>query len=128
MATGSEDSSLKVLDVARIKAAYHNGAPEKPVIRTLYDHIAPVNDVHFHPNGTVLASCSHDQSIKLFDIQKPTVKRSFRYFQVCLLVLLLVTLALNCSPAGRQYCKNHTFPSFGRFYSSRYISLYQRDY
>ncbi|TPX64720.1 hypothetical protein SpCBS45565_g05679 [Spizellomyces sp. 'palustris'] len=81
VATGSEDSSLKVLDVSRIKAAYRDGAPEKPVIRTLYDHVAPVNDVHFHPNGTVVASCSHDHSIKLFDIQKPNVKRSFRYLQ-----------------------------------------------
>ncbi|KAI8919932.1 WD40-repeat-containing domain protein [Powellomyces hirtus] len=81
IATGSEDSSLKVLDVSRIKMSYRDGGVEKPVIRTLYDHMAPVNDVQFHPNGTVLASCSHDQSIKLFDIQKPNVKRSFRYLQ-----------------------------------------------
>ncbi|KAI8822120.1 WD40-repeat-containing domain protein [Fimicolochytrium jonesii] len=81
LATGSEDTTMKVLDVSRIKAAFRDGAQEKPVIRTLYDHMAPVNDVHFHPNGTVLASCSHDQTIKLFDIQMPNVKRSFRYLQ-----------------------------------------------
>ncbi|KAJ3170980.1 cleavage stimulation factor, 3' pre-RNA, subunit 1 [Geranomyces variabilis] len=81
VATGSEDSSLKVLDVARIKMARGDGGIEKPVIRTLYDHTGPVNDVQFHPNGTVLASCSHDTTIKLFDIQKPNVKRSFRFLQ-----------------------------------------------
>ncbi|KAJ3062251.1 cleavage stimulation factor, 3' pre-RNA, subunit 1, partial [Quaeritorhiza haematococci] len=69
IATGSKDSSLKVLDVSRIKSSYHSTSPDgdfqKPVIRTLYDHIGPVNDVQFHPNGMVLASCSDDQTIKL---------------------------------------------------------------
>ncbi|KAJ3022540.1 cleavage stimulation factor, 3' pre-RNA, subunit 1 [Thoreauomyces humboldtii] len=74
IATGSEDSSLKVLDVARIKLSFRDGGAEKPVVRTLYDHSGPVNDIQFHPNGTVLASCSHDQTIKLFDIQKPNIR------------------------------------------------------
>ncbi|KAI9092809.1 WD40-repeat-containing domain protein [Phlyctochytrium arcticum] len=81
IATGSADASLKILDVSRIRASHLHNAPEKPVIRTLYDHTGPINDVGFHPNGTVVASCSHDQSIKLFDVQKPNVKRSFRYLQ-----------------------------------------------
>lgn len=56
-------------------------AGDKPVIRTLYDHTEQVNDLSFHPNGLVLASCSNDQSIKLFDLSKTGVKRAFRYLQ-----------------------------------------------
>lgn len=55
---------------------------DKPVVRTLYDHTDTVNDLSFHPNGIVLASCSDDQSIKLFDLSKSGVKRAFRYLQV----------------------------------------------
>lgn len=80
-ATGSHDTSLKVLDVAKMKNR-SGDAGDKPVIRTLYDHVATVNDLSFHPNGLVLASCSDDQSIKLFDLSKPGVKRAFRYLQV----------------------------------------------
>ncbi|KAI8141496.1 WD40-repeat-containing domain protein [Fennellomyces sp. T-0311] len=79
-ATGSHDSSLKVLDVQKMKKRTGD-AGDKPVIRTLYDHSAPVNDLSFHPNGLVLASCAEDQSVKLFDLSKLGVKRSFRYFQ-----------------------------------------------
>ncbi|KAI9319503.1 WD40-repeat-containing domain protein [Dichotomocladium elegans] len=79
-ATGSHDSSLKVLDVAKMKKRTGD-VGDKPVIRTLYDHTAPVNDLCFHPNGLVLASCAEDQSVKLFDLSKMGVKRSFRYFQ-----------------------------------------------
>ncbi|KAJ3101402.1 cleavage stimulation factor, 3' pre-RNA, subunit 1 [Phlyctochytrium planicorne] len=81
----SADTSLKVLDVNKIRDAHFGGSSgdpaEKPVIRTLYDHVLPVNDVAFHPNGTVLASCSDDMNVKLYDLQKPNVKRSFRYLQ-----------------------------------------------
>ncbi|KAJ3308345.1 cleavage stimulation factor, 3' pre-RNA, subunit 1 [Blyttiomyces sp. JEL0837] len=83
-ATCSSDASLKVLDVSKIHTVHANateGSVVKPVIRTLYDHQAPANDVCFHPNGTVLASCSDDMSIKLYDIQKPNVKKGFRYLQ-----------------------------------------------
>ncbi|KAI8998305.1 WD40-repeat-containing domain protein [Gaertneriomyces semiglobifer] len=81
LATGSSDSSLKVIDVNRIKTTFREGSGEKCVIRTLYDHTAPVNDVCFHPNGMVLASCSGDESVKLFDVLRGGVKRSFRYLQ-----------------------------------------------
>lgn len=80
-ATGSYDASLKLLDVNKMKNRT-GGPSDKPVIRTLYDHIAPVNDLSFHPNGEVLASCADDQSIKLFDLSKIGVKRAFRYLQV----------------------------------------------
>ena len=55
LATGSHDTSLKVLDV---QAMHKKGDDEKQVIKTLYDHQLPVNEVCFHPNGVVLASCS----------------------------------------------------------------------
>ncbi|KAI7863910.1 WD40-repeat-containing domain protein [Spinellus fusiger] len=79
-ATGSHDSSLKLLDVHKMKNR-SGDASDKPVIRTLYDHAAPVNDLSFHPNGLVLASCADDESIKLFDLSKSGVKRAFRYLQ-----------------------------------------------
>ncbi|KAI8989419.1 WD40-repeat-containing domain protein [Pilobolus umbonatus] len=79
-ATGSHDSSLKLLDVNKMKNRTGD-AGDKPVIRTLYDHAEPVNDLSFHPNGLVLASCADDQSIKLFDLSKTGVKRAFRYLQ-----------------------------------------------
>ncbi|KAI9308203.1 WD40-repeat-containing domain protein [Cunninghamella echinulata] len=79
-ATGSYDASLKLLDVRKMKNRT-GGASDKPVIRTLYDHTAPVNDLSFHPNGLVLASCADDHSIKLFDLSKAGVKRAFRYLQ-----------------------------------------------
>lgn len=37
-----------------------------------------VNGVAFHPNGQVLASCSDDQTIKLYDLTRPGGKRGFR--------------------------------------------------
>ncbi|KAI9329941.1 WD40-repeat-containing domain protein [Zopfochytrium polystomum] len=81
-ATASADASIKVLDVERIRATRSASGESGPaVIRTLYDHTGPVNDVAFHPNGTVLASGSDDAHIKLFDLTKGGVKRGFRYFQ-----------------------------------------------
>ena len=57
IATGSQDTSLKVLDATVIMSRDTSG-DEKKVIKTLYDHTGPVNEVAFHPNGAVLASCS----------------------------------------------------------------------
>ncbi|KAF9971706.1 hypothetical protein BGZ73_005258 [Actinomortierella ambigua] len=76
-ATGSADTSLKVLDVFKMKLPNDD---IHPVIRTLYDHTSPVTDLDFHPNGLVLAAAS-DTAVKLYDLSKPNVKRSFRYLQ-----------------------------------------------
>ncbi|KAF9159608.1 hypothetical protein DFQ26_006368 [Actinomortierella ambigua] len=76
-ATGSADTSLKVLDVFKMKLPNDD---VHPVIRTLYDHTSPVVDLDFHPNGLVLAAAS-DTAVKLYDLSKPNVKRSFRYLQ-----------------------------------------------
>ncbi|KAJ1967267.1 hypothetical protein H4R35_006758, partial [Dimargaris xerosporica] len=79
-ASGSADSSLKLFDVARLRLRSEN-VEAKPVIRTLYDHADCVNDVAFHPNGMVLASCSDDATIKLFDLTKATGKRAFKHLK-----------------------------------------------
>ncbi|KAF9083957.1 cleavage stimulation factor, 3' pre-RNA, subunit 1 [Mortierella sp. AD031] len=84
-ASGSADTSLKILDVNKMKLAVNDGAggggmDVHPVIRTLYDHTTPVTDADFHPNGLVLAASS-DTVVKLYDLSKPSVKRSFRYLQ-----------------------------------------------
>ncbi|OLY79896.1 Cleavage stimulation factor subunit 1 [Smittium mucronatum] len=81
-ATGSADSTLKLVSIERLNNSSQRGNyDEKPVIRTLYDHRDVVNQVTFHPNGLVLASCSDDQSIKLFDLSLAQGKRSFRFIQ-----------------------------------------------
>lgn len=78
IATGSADTSLKVLDVAKMNMRTDE---ERPVIRTLYDHMSAVTDISWHPGGLALASASEDRSIKIYDLQKASVKRSFRYLQ-----------------------------------------------
>ena len=69
---------------------------ERPVIRTLYDHASTVTDISWHPGGLALASASEDKSIKIYDLQKPSVKRSFRYFQVIYYYFILYYLLLYC--------------------------------
>ncbi|CAH8513744.1 unnamed protein product [Schistosoma rodhaini] len=92
VATGSHDSSIKILDVERMLAKSvsptdHLGqeTPQQqmethPVIRTLYDHTAEVTCVDFHPDPTlqILVSGSKDYTIKLFDFSNPSVKKAQR--------------------------------------------------
>jgi cleavage stimulation factor subunit 1 len=53
----------------------------RPVIRTFYDHTAPINDVAFHPTQPLLASCGMDKTIRMYDYSKPLqMKRSTRCF------------------------------------------------
>ncbi|KAI8621341.1 WD40-repeat-containing domain protein [Chytriomyces sp. MP71] len=83
-ATCSADTSLKVVDVAKIhncRKDSSSASTDKPVVRTYYDHQGPANDVAFHPNGSTLVSCSDDQTIKLYDLQRVNVKRGYRYLQ-----------------------------------------------
>ncbi|MES1922196.1 hypothetical protein MHBO_003708 [Bonamia ostreae] len=49
----------------------------KPVVRTFYDNVAPVNDLDFHPKATLLISCSQDNSIKFFDHEKMIQKKAY---------------------------------------------------
>ncbi|XP_077297576.1 cleavage stimulation factor subunit 1 Cst50 isoform X2 [Arctopsyche grandis] len=85
VATGSVDASIKILDVERMLA---KSAPDEidpgretqghPVIRTLYDHTDEVTCLDFHPKEQILVSGSKDNTIKLFDITKASVKKAYR--------------------------------------------------
>ncbi|XJO75133.1 hypothetical protein BDV3_005853 [Batrachochytrium dendrobatidis] len=79
IATGSQDTTMKILDTQRLVMQQNESSEERKVVRTLYDHTGAVNDIQFHPNGNVLASGSDDCQIKLFDMNKMHVKRAFRY-------------------------------------------------
>ncbi|KAJ3217915.1 cleavage stimulation factor, 3' pre-RNA, subunit 1 [Dinochytrium kinnereticum] len=88
IATGSADTSLKVLDVSKIRDSHRGGASgepaEKPVIRTLYDHQlptfkcytptvssedvrGPIKMVRFAPKANFFAAAGLDGSIRLHD-------------------------------------------------------------
>ena len=59
LVSASEDGTLKVWDC-------ESGSFE----RTLKGHTSTVNDACFNAKGTVLASCSADMSVKLWDFEK----------------------------------------------------------
>jgi cleavage stimulation factor subunit 1 len=93
IATGSEDSSIKILDVDRMLAksttpvdVLAQETPQQqmenhPVIRTLYDHNNEVTCVEFHPVQQILASGSRDCTVKFFEYSKPSVKKAFKSIQ-----------------------------------------------
>ncbi|XP_054806825.1 cleavage stimulation factor subunit 50 isoform X2 [Prosopis cineraria] len=84
VATGSADTSIKLFEVAKIKQMLLPDAkdgPVRPVIRTFYDHTQPINDLDFHPQGSILISGAKDQTIKFFDISKTNAKRAYRVIQ-----------------------------------------------
>ncbi len=86
VATGSVDSSIKVLDVDRMLAkssmeSLASGTKpidpgSHPVIRTLYDHYEEVTCLDFHPNAPLLASGSRDFTVKIFDYSKASAKKA----------------------------------------------------
>lgn len=103
IATGSVDASIKILDVDRMlaKSAPDEMDPSRgeqqghPVIRTLYDHMEEVTCLEFHPKETILCSGSKDNSIKLFDISKASVKKAFKTITVSKIfniLLLIITV------------------------------------
>ncbi|KAJ9677247.1 hypothetical protein PVL29_022315 [Vitis rotundifolia] len=86
VATGSADMSIKLFEISKIKQmmlpdANTRDGPVRPVIRTFYDHIQPINDLDFHPQSTVLISGAKDHTIKFFDFSKTVAKRAFRVIQ-----------------------------------------------
>ncbi|KAM0018981.1 putative transcription factor WD40-like family [Helianthus debilis subsp. tardiflorus] len=84
LASGSADTSIKLFEVGKIKQMLlpeGKDGPVRPVIRTFYDHLQPVNDVDFHPQNTILISGAKDHTIKFFDFSKTTAKRASRVIQ-----------------------------------------------
>ncbi|KAG8488174.1 hypothetical protein CXB51_018341 [Gossypium anomalum] len=84
VATGSADTSIKLFEISKIKQMMlpdSKEGPVRPVIRTFYDHVQPINDLDFHPQSTVLISGAKDNTIKFFDFSKATAKRAFRVIQ-----------------------------------------------
>jgi len=94
IATGSVDTSIKVLDVERMLAkslnsndinwntvtesSSQNQMGDHPVIRTLYDHVDEITCIEFHPTEQILISGSKDYTVKVFDYSKSSAKRASR--------------------------------------------------
>ncbi|KAJ3669792.1 hypothetical protein LUZ60_010116 [Juncus effusus] len=84
VATGSADTSIKLFEVSKIKQMMTGDTkdgPVRPVIRTFYDHLQPINDLDFHPQNTILISGAKDNTIKFFDFSKTNARRAFRVIQ-----------------------------------------------
>ncbi|KAJ4800924.1 Cleavage stimulation factor subunit 50 [Rhynchospora pubera] len=84
LATGSADTSIKLFEISKIKQMMvgdTKDGPVRPVIRTFYDHLQPINDLDFHPQNTILISGAKDNTIKFFDFSKTVARRAFRVIQ-----------------------------------------------
>eukprot|EP00249_Psilotum_nudum_P017211 c26212_g1_i3 orf=245-889(+) len=69
LATGSADTSIKLFEVDKVRQMMmpdgnSREGPVRPVIRTFYDHLQPINDLDFHPQSAVLISGAKDRTIK----------------------------------------------------------------
>uniref|UniRef100_F6SML9 Cleavage stimulation factor subunit 1 n=2 Tax=Ciona intestinalis TaxID=7719 RepID=F6SML9_CIOIN len=110
IATGSVDTSIKVLDVERMLAksilpsdinnmmeqsSQAGGMADHPVIRTLYDHVDEITCIEFHPTQQILVSGSRDYTVKVFDFTKSSAKRATKAISE---VERVKTLAMH--PAG----------------------------
>lgn len=86
VATGSVDTSIKILSVERMLAKssdIETAEPQgHPVIRTLYDHNEEVTCLQFHPKEQILISGSKDFTVRLFDYSRTSVKKAFRVLNV----------------------------------------------
>ncbi|XP_076881515.1 cleavage stimulation factor subunit 50-like [Bidens hawaiensis] len=84
LASGSADNSIKLFEVGKLKQMLlpeGKDGPVRPVMRTYYDHLQPINDVDFHPQNPILISGAKDNAIKFFDFSKTTAKRASRVIQ-----------------------------------------------
>jgi len=137
-ATGSVDSSIKILDVERMVAksslpvdmsgaqSDSAAAVDHPVIRTLYDHLDEVTSLVFHPREQLLISASKDYTVKVFDWSKSSAKKAIKTIQE---VEWVRTLGLH--PSGDWLVVGTQNPTI-RFYdlatSACYTSPMQSDH
>jgi len=93
-ATGCADGSIKILDCARMRACaasienplsrmrISDEELQKPVTRTLQDHVLGVTCLAFHPTNPTLFSGSLDKAVKIFDLTRPPGhKKAFSVLQ-----------------------------------------------
>lgn len=86
VATGSADTSIKLFEVDKVRQMLvadggNRESPIRPVIRTFYDHLQPINDLDFHPQMSILISGAKDRTIKFFDFAKSAARRAVRVIQ-----------------------------------------------
>ncbi|KMZ70395.1 Cleavage stimulation factor subunit 1-like protein [Zostera marina] len=83
-ATGSADTSIKLFEIAKVKQMFLSDTregPIRPVIRTFYDNLQAINDLDFHPQGSILISGAKDNTIRFFDFGKTTARKSFKVIE-----------------------------------------------
>ncbi|KAK2720170.1 hypothetical protein QYM36_004162 [Artemia franciscana] len=80
VASGSADTSIKIMDVdrmvARAKETVVMEREEHPVIRTIIDHTDEVSALEFHPREPIITSGSLDMTVKFFDYTKVSLRKS----------------------------------------------------
>lgn len=86
VATGSSDTSVKLLNVRHMKKSgksfdKNDKSEKNSTVKTFYDHVGPILDVDFHPFAPILASCSLDSTIRFYDWRDDS-KRSFKFVAV----------------------------------------------
>ncbi|KAH9298174.1 hypothetical protein KI387_029856, partial [Taxus chinensis] len=86
VATGSADTSIKLFEVAKVRQMMMPDSTARdgsfrPVIRTFYDHMQPINDLDFHPHSPILISGAKDHTIKFFDFAKTAARKACRIIQ-----------------------------------------------
>ncbi|KAI9189659.1 hypothetical protein H9P43_001092 [Blastocladiella emersonii ATCC 22665] len=96
VATSAFDATIRVMDVdvlldtatgrhrARGSEYAQRGAvpgeyEDGPVFKSLVETGGVVHDLSFHPSNMILASCSEDHQIRLYDVAKTASRKSFRY-------------------------------------------------
>lgn len=145
-ATGSRDSSIKLVDVARMRSApaldtlgggrmHRKRDPVQqslhPLVRTYFDHDAPISDLAFHPFETFLLSGSRDQTLKLFNYASALVAgsedtSSGALARKCTKVLALENApvtSLSFHPSG-DFALVGTEQNFCRLYDVQTFSAY----